>query len=551
MGFGTGGDRYFMPAAVNGGRADASQKGYENRSWLVNAFLTYSKTLANKHQLSLMFGFEQSQGESRDFKAIANDLSYAAVEWDNLRLGKSPSAESGYSNDALRSYFARGTYNYDGRYYFTGTYRADGSSKFRGKNRFSYFPSFALGWRLSEEGFLKDTDIFRNLKLRGGWGITGSQAVGSYATTPSMSSSSYSWGTAQSNIGYEPGVMGNLGLQWEETTTTDLGLDFSVFDGKLSFAFDYYYKLTDKLLSRVTVPLYNGGGTINSNIGEIENKGFEVNLNYVVIENKDWSYEVNLNGAHNENTVLDIGEQERLWGGSSVAGAMDQSPFIILPGHPIGTIYGYKYLGLWQLGDVVEAAKYGQVPGEYRYEDLNGNYAYDSEDYQIIGDANPDFTWGFNHHLSWKNWDLNVLFEGLHGRDIINLNYCAVNNIFDNSMSITARSGKNRWTPENPWAEFSKLTTNNIVKSNSDQWIQDGSYVKLRNLSLAYRIPKQITRFADIRVAVSSQNVLTFTKYKGFDPEVSSAGGSDTDAGLDFFAYPNPRSYTLSLSIEY
>ncbi|MDR2040976.1 MAG: TonB-dependent receptor [Tannerella sp.] len=553
MSFGTGGNRYFLPAALNSNRANASQRSYESLSWLVNAFLTYSKTVAERHQFSLMFGFEENQSTSREFSASADNLYIPSVEWDNLRLGQSYGMSSGYGNSALRSYFARGTYNYGGRYYFTGTYRADGSSKFRGKNRFSYFPSFALGWRLSEEGFLKDADLFRNLKLRGGWGITGSQAVDSYATTPSMDSDPYAWGTSQGQVGYGPGVVGNPNLQWEETTATDLGLDFSVLDGKLSLAFDYYYKQTDKLLSKVTVPVYNGGGTINSNIGKIENRGFEVNLDYTVFENRDWSYEVNLNGAHNENKVLDIGDQERLWGGSSVAGVMTQSPFIILPGQAIGTIYGYKYLGLWQRGDVVEAAKYNQSPGDYRYEDLNGNHEYDAGDYQIIGNANPKFTWGFNHHLSWKNWDLNVLFEGLHGRDIINLNYCIMNNIFDNSLAITARSGANRWTPENPWAEFAKLSVNNLLMPNSDQWIQDGSYVKLRNLSLAYRFTKQMTRFADIRLAVSAQNVFTLTKYKGYDPEVSSAGGSgyDTDAGLDWFAYPNPRSYTVSLSLEY
>jgi TonB-linked SusC/RagA family outer membrane protein len=551
MSFGTGGSRNLLPAALNGGRTDAYQSSYESLSWLVNAFLTYSKTFAEKHQMSLMFGFEENQSESRNFSATAGDVSYPAVGWDNLSLGRSYSMGSGYGNSALRSYFARGTYNYGGRYYFTGTYRADGSSKFRGKNRFSYFPSFGLGWRPSEEGFLKDTEIFQNLKLRGSWGITGSQAVNAYATLSSMSGYSYTWGGSQSIRGYGPGVMGNSDLQWEETTSTDLGLDFTVLGGKLSLAFDYYYKQTDKLLSKVNVPLYNGGGTINSNIGKIENKGFEINLNYTVFENRDWSYDVNLNGAHNENKVLDIGDQERLWGGSGVAGAMPQTPFIILPGHSIGTIFGYKYLGLWQLGDVVEAAKYGQEPGGYRYEDLNGNYGYDAEDYQVIGNSNPKFTWGFNNHLSWKNWDLNVLVEGLHGRDILNLNYCAMGNIFDNSLSITSRVGKNRWTPENPWAEFSKLTLNNVVYANSDQWIQDGSYVKIRNLSLAYRFPKQMTKFADIRLAVSAQNLFTFTKYKGYDPEVSSAGGSDTDAGLDWFAYPNPRSYTVSLSLEY
>jgi TonB-linked SusC/RagA family outer membrane protein len=551
MSYGTGGQRYFLPAELNGNRANASQNSYESRSWLMNAFLTYSKTFAAKHQMSLMFGFEESQGQSRSFNANAEDLAYPVVEWDNLNLGAIKNVGSGFSNDALRSYFARGTYQYDGRYYFTGTYRSDGSSKFRGDNRFSNFPSFALGWRLSEEGFLKDTEIFQNLKLRGGWGITGSQAVSPYATLSPMESGPFTWATSQSYTGYYPGVVGNPYLQWEETTQTDFGLDFSVLGGKLSFAFDYYYKQTDKLLSKIVIPIYNGGGTINTNVGLIENKGFEFNLNYVVFENKDWSYDVNLNGAHNENKVVDIGDQDRLWGGTSVAGIMPQSPFIILPGHSIGTIYGYKYLGIWQRGDVVDALKFGQEPGGYHYEDLNNNSKYDAEDYQIIGNACPKFTWGFNNHLSWKNWDLNVLVEGLHGRDILNLSYFMAANVYDNSLAVTSSAGKDRWTPENPWAEFSKLALSNVVMSNSDQWIQDGSYVKIRNLSLAYRLTKQTTRFADIRLAVSAQNVFTFTNYKGYDPEVSSAGGSDTDAGLDWFAYPNPRSYTFSLMLEY
>jgi hypothetical protein len=199
----------------------------------------------------------------------------------------------------------------------------------------------------------------------------------------------------------------------------------------------------------------------------------------------------------------------------------------------------------------MDARAYGHEPGDYRYEDLNGNGEYDEGDYQIIGNGNPKFTWGFNNHLSWKNWDLNVLFEGVHGRDILNLTYALAGNILDNSMAITLREGKNRWSPENPWAEFSKPSLNNMVRPNSDQWIQDGSYIKVRNLSLAYRLTKKMTRFADIRLAVSCQNVFTFTKYKGYDPEISSGGGSDTDAGMDGFAYPNPRSYTFSLILEY
>ncbi|MDR1880508.1 MAG: TonB-dependent receptor [Tannerellaceae bacterium] len=553
IGFSTGGSRYYISKALNGNIANASQSSSENKSWLVNAFLTYSKAFAKNHQFSAMLGFEESQGKYQDFRGAGNDLSVPSVKWYNLAVGKTKEASSGYSNEAMRSFFTRLTYNYGSRYYFTGTYRADGSSKFAPGNQFSYFPSFALSWRLSEEAFLKETGLFDNLKIRGGWGVTGSQAIGSYATLSPMDSNSYSWGTSQPYAGYRPGVAGNKSLQWEETKQTDLGLDISVLKGKLSIAFDYYMKQTEALLSRVGVPLYNGGGSIQSNIGKMENKGFEINLNYVLFENRAWSYEINLNGSHNRNKVIDIGEQERLWGGGYATGVLPSSPFIILPGQPIGTIYGYKYLGIWQRGHVMDARAYGQEPGDYRYEDLNKNGEYDAGDYQIIGNSNPKFTWGFNNHLSWKNWDLNVLFEGLHGRDILNLNYAMVGNILDNSMSITSREGKNRWTPENPWAEFSKPSLNNMVKPNSDQWIQDGSYIKVRNLSLAYRFTKKMTRFADIRLAVSCQNVFTFTKYKGYDPEVSSANGSnvDTDAGIDWYAYPNPRSYTFSLILEY
>jgi TonB-linked SusC/RagA family outer membrane protein len=301
VGFGTGGSRYYINKALNGNIARASQSSGENKSWLVNAFLTYSKTLAKMHQLSAMLGFEESQSEYEDASATGEDLSVPSVKWYNLGVGKTKDASSSYSNEAMRSFFTRLTYNYGSRYYFTGTYRADGSSKFAPGNQFSYFPSFALGWRLSEEAFLKETGIFDNLKIRGGWGITGSQAISPYATLSPMSSSSYTWGSSQRYAGYGPGVAGNETLQWEETKQTDLGLDISVLQGKLSIAFDYYMKQTEELLSKVSVPVYNGGGSIPSNIGKVENKGVEINLNYLLFENKEWSYDINLNGSHKPN----------------------------------------------------------------------------------------------------------------------------------------------------------------------------------------------------------------------------------------------------------
>ena len=550
MSFGASGSRNYTPKEMSAGLTNVSQSSSESRTWLLSAYMTYSKTIAENHNFSAMLGVEETQSQSRSFNGTGNDLLIPELGWDNMDVARVKNIGSGYSNSAMRSYFARATYNYKSRYYFTGTYRADGASKFRDTKKFSYFPSFAVAWRLSEEDFIKDLDIFQNLKLRGSWGITGSQAVSSYATYSPMAGTSYSWGTTQSYSGYRPGVQSNPNLQWEETTSIDAGLDVTTLDGKLSLTVDYYHKKTDKLLSLQTVPIYNGGGSFYTNIGNLENNGIEVNLNYVIFENRDWSYDINLNGARNRNKVLDIGEHERIWGGSSVAGAMPASPFIILKGQPIGTIYGYHYLGLWQLGDKAEAEKYGQAPGGCHYEEgPNGNYEYDAGDYKIIGCASPKFTWGFNNHLSWKNWDLNILVEGLFGRDIINLTYLCVNNPFDYQQTVKGRAGKNRWTPENPYAEFPEYTTTTVIKSNSDQWIQDGSYVKLRNLSIARSF--HIKDFGNVRAALSAQNLFRYTKYKGYDPEVSSAGGSDTDAGLDWFAYPNPRSYTVSVSLEF
>jgi len=548
MRYGVSGRREFTPAEMNAGRTDASQRNRESQTWLVNSVLTYNRTLQEKHNMSLMAGFEQTQSQWREFRADAKGIMDPDVGWDNLAMASMYEIFSEFSNDALRSFFGRVNYNYDSRYYLTGTYRVDGSSKFLGDNRFSHFPSFAVAWRISEEDFLKDLDIFQNMRIRGSWGVTGSQAIGAYATISPLGRTTYSWGTNQTHIGFHPGAPSNRNLQWEETTTYDVGFDLTALSGKLNFTFDYYYKKTDKLLSRITVPLYNGGENIDTNVGNLENKGFEVNLNYVVFENRDWTYDINMNASYNRNKVLDLGEHNRLWGGAGISGVTPNSPFAILPGHPIGTIYGYKYLGIWQQGQRTEAARYGQIPGEYRYEDLNDNGSYDAGDYQVIGSATPKFTRGFNNHLSWRNWDLNILVEGLHGRDIINLTYCTVNNIFDQASTVKGRAGKDRWSPENPNAEFSMLTTNNILMANSSHYMQDGSYIKLRNISLARRFA--ITDIMRVRAAVSAQNVFRYTKYKGYDPEVSSSG-SDSDTGLDWFAYPNPRTYTISVSLEF
>jgi TonB-linked SusC/RagA family outer membrane protein len=550
----TGGNRRFINEKLNGGTADASQSGYESKSWLVNAYLTYNKTFARRHNLTAMAGFEESKDESQSFSGSAKDLAIKTAGWYNLELGATREASSSYSNSALRSFFGRLNYDYASKYLATATWRADGSSKFRGDKQFSYFPSFSLAWRLSEEPFLKNADIFQNLKIRGGWGITGSQAVDSYATYAYLRRRRFAWEGNNDEIGYGPQIGGNPDLQWEETKQWDLGLDVSVWDGRLSLTVDYYSKHTDKLLAPVTAPAYNGADPEHSttsttaNLGVVENRGIEASLNFAVFTNANCSYEINLNGSFNRNRVLDIGEQNILYGETYAPGTFSQSPFATMPGYPVGNIYGIKYLGIWQESEAAQAAEYNLQPGDYKYEDVDGDKAYDADDFQSIGCANPKFTWGFNNHFSWKNFDFNALFEGVAGRSVINWTYLKITT--SSSGIVTHPDGKDKWTPSNPSAKFARLNNTNL-QGLSDQWIQDASYVKLRNISVAYRFPRKMIPFANVKVSVSAQNYLTLTKYMGYDPEVSTTSGKDVSASMDWFAYPNPKSISFGLSVEY
>ncbi|MDR1937174.1 MAG: TonB-dependent receptor, partial [Tannerellaceae bacterium] len=435
----TGGDRDFESKNYHGVTASAHQYSFERTTWLVNAYLTYVKTFARDHNLSVMAGFEETKSASQNFSATARELPIESVGWYNLGLAApNIGVSSGYDNSALRSFFGRVNYNYAARYYLTANYRADGSSKFKGDNQFGYFPSFSLAWRLSEEGFLKDSELFQNLKLRGGWGVTGSQTIDTYATYTTLSDKNFSWGDV-SHPGYRAQVGGNPNLKWESTRQFDLGLDLTMLNNRLSISADYYSKKTEDLLAPVSVPSYNGGGTVTSNVGSVENKGFEANINFVVVENRDYAYEVNLNGAINRNKVLDIGDQELIYGRTYASGLASSSPFVLMPGEAVGTIYGLKYLGIWQENEAANAAAFQQEPGDYKYEDLDGDHNYGPGDYQVIGNTNPDFTWGFNHHFSYKNVDFNMLLEGVHGRDVMNWAYMVTTHRIDFSQLITHR----------------------------------------------------------------------------------------------------------------
>ena len=540
----------------NGTSAIAGKSSSNSKTWLLNGYLTYTKTFLEKHYFQAMAGFEETRSSGESLSGKAQYLPIESFKWYNLGLSApNVSVGSGYWNSAMRSFFGRVNYNYDNRYYATANFRADGSSKFRDGRKFGYFPSFSLAWNVANEPFMADQELISTLKIRGGWGKTGNQAVGNYATYTDARHKSMTWGTGSIVAAYMDQAGSDLNLTWETTAQTDIGLDLGLWDDRLAITFDWYKKNTTDLLAGVTVPGYSGGDdeygrtSITTNVGSMMNRGWEIGIRYNVIRTRDWNWETNLNLARNVNRVTSIGDNDILYGdkfrGTNV------SPFVIMVGQPLGAIRGLHYLGIWQESESAEAAKYGQYPGDYKYFDKDGDFSYDTDDYDIIGKSNPDLSLGFNNTVTWRNFTMNILFDAVFGRDVLNYTYMMINERQEGWY--TAASAKNRWTPSNPNAEFCKAGSNTAqLNMVSDHYMQDASYIKLRNLSLAYRIPRKAFKWADIQVSVSGQNFLTITKYKGYDPEVNSnSDGNDISAGCDYYAYPLPASLSFGLTITY
>ena len=523
--------------------------------WQLTTMLNYSKQFGTEHNLSVLGGYEVYENTVRWFSANARNLAVNSVAYHNLSLGESQLANSGFSKWSLMSYFTRVNYSYRSKYFFTGTYRADGSSKFREDNRFGFFPSLAFSWAISEEPFVRDLGVFDNLKLRTSWGVTGNQAIAPYSTLAVLQFRGYSYTTGTLFPGYGPAIPPNPNLQWEETRQANIGLDMALMDERVTLTFDFFQKNTDGLLTERELPLFGGMGrraSTTQNLGEIKNTGFEVNLMVNPIARQEFNWDVNFNVSRVRNEVIDIGDQERISGGRYAGGLLATSPFIVTPGQPLGTFFGYRFLGVWGTDEAAEAEQFGNRPGDSKYEDTNNDGKIGPEDFQIIGDANPDFTWGINNTWRFKNFEFNLLLEGVHGGDIFNVTYATAAAIANDTRSITLREATNYWTPENQntiWPDARSET--NVSHMNSSKWIQDGSFVKVRNVSVAYTLPADITNIGNIRLMVSGQNLFTFTDYKGFDPEVSSTGNSDIDSGLDFGVYPNPRIITVGASLEF
>lgn len=557
-------DNYLLQGAS--GITTAGVNTFRKTRSQYSVIANYTKDLGN-HNLGLTGIYEGTSFQDEGAYAEATDLNSPTLGYYNLALSGSQRASSYYYDEYLTSVAFRFNYSFAHKYLLTATVRRDGSSKFVGDNQFSVFPSLALAWHLGDESFIKNTDIFSTLKLRASYGLTGNQGVGSYATLPYFVQNptvDYSpAGPASPSVtGLGVGSPGNSALKWETTTQLDLGVEIGFAGDRVRLEFDYYEKTTDDLLLNFQLPFYAGNGIIVSNIGEVSNKGIEVVATAIPVNNSWFRWDIAANVSINRNEVIDLGEETEIFPGTRYGDA-DAPLNIIKEGEALGTFYGYKYEGVWTSAESERAAIFGNVPGDAKYHDLNNDNIIDSEDLQELGGAQADFTYGISNTFKIQNFDLSILIQGVQGGLVYNGMYQKSVGLFGQSQAFTSPDHYQRWTPTNEDSQVPAFSTSSQLFSNSSRWLQDGSYMRLKNVTIAYNVPTTeiggfFSKILRLQFYVSGDNLWTMTDYTGYDPEASSAGNTigggsntDVDQNIDTGAYPNPRTFIAGLKIGF
>ena len=540
----------------------ASVSNRRESFWSLENYLTYNKRFADIHSVTGLLGL--SWQETNLFSMAASIQNFPAdyFGFNNLGAGSvSPGYGSGASRFAFNSYFGRINYSLLDKYLLTVTGRADGSSKFGENNKFSFFPSAALAWRISEEGFLKNNTTIHNLKLRASYGVTGNSEIPPYSSLAVLNSGYAAIINNQRVGGTGLGRLANPDLRWEKTAQSDIGLELGLLQGRISIEADVYYRKTTDMLLDAPVPRTSGYATIRKNIGSMENKGLELALNTVNVEAEDFSWNTTFNVSMNRNKVLSLATPSDIFG---IGGPnFTNQTNIIRIGEPVGSFWGLVRLGIWSEAERIEAAEFTSyrggltlLPGDIKYLDVNGDKAITDADRMIIGNGSPKAWGAFLNTFRYKNFDLTVELQYSYGNDVLDMTKHTMEDriALDNSY----RTVLNAWTPQNQNTmvpEIRHLMAGYVTNVDT-RWIQDGSFIRGRNLLLGYTFPVAITermKLNRLRIYASTQNFFLATKYTSGDPEVVPAFGADGNnifsQGQNFFAYPRPTTYRLSLQV--
>ena len=525
---------YFLdPYSTTFGRTQRGQfnlNNTEDHVWLNENILSYKKNI-DKHAITATAGMTLQ--ESNYLFTPYTETDFLGPNNELLPSGESimPLLPEG-SQWSKRSYLARFTYAYDGKYLFSSNFRADGSSRFGPANRYGYFPSASVGWRISGENFLKDSETIDDLKLRASWGKVGNdENIGDYGylelyqPTPEGA--------------YNLSQLRNDRLKWETTTQTNLGLDLTMFNSRLTFTADAYLKKTDGLLINQPLPNSVGFDQIVSNVGKMENKGLEFVLSTRNVVGNKFSWSSDINFSLNKNKVTDLGDRV-----SSInfAGIYERDAAIrVVTGRPLGSFYGYVSEGV------------NPQTGDITYADLNGDNQINSDDRTFIGHAQPDFSYGFNNTFSYGNFGLTFLFQGVQGNDLFNASRMELEGMNDSKNQLA--KVLDRWTTPGQITSIPRAAKDNTNNTfTSSRFIEDGSYLRLKTATLSYNFGQTTLgkfKMSRLMIYASGYNLLTFTDYSGLDPEVNQYEANGPSMGVDFGTYPQSRTFLFGVNVSF
>ncbi|WP_166963813.1 SusC/RagA family TonB-linked outer membrane protein [Yeosuana marina] len=518
-------------------------------------YLTYNKEIG-KGNLTLLAGYSYQKSKTERYSAGAQGFISNSVSYYNLAGGSTPLIPtSSLTETEIKSVFGRLNYDYDDKYLLTFTARRDGSSNFAKNEKYAFFPSGALGWKISNEDFLKDNTSISNLKLRASYGVTGNQAIQPYQSLASFRSI-YAVVGDKTVSAIVPNQLSNPDLKWESSYQTNVGLDFGLLKNRISLTLDYYNIDTkDVILGDTSVPEYVGflNQTTLKNIGEINNKGFEITLTTRNISNDNFTWTTDFNWSRNRNKVVSLINGDDIFLDAAPGHFLQDQTHILREGEAVGLFYGYEYMGVNQGGTLpAGTASFTNTPGEELFADLDGNGTITTADRKIIGDPNQDWTAGLNNTFRYKDFDLGVFFQAAYGGDIFSFTALELASGGSNASTEALRA----WTPTNTDTNVPSAAVRG--KRITSRFVYDGSYVRLKNLALGYTVPTNIAEkmgMDKIRLSISGQNLLTFTDYPGTDPEVSyKASGnqnSNVNQGFDYGNYPNIKSVTFSINLKF
>lgn len=514
--------------------------------------LTYTKTLSKGHNVDVTAGYT-NQHEINQYDAASSwGLPSDDVNSMNLQNGAKPQTPfSGRQEWNLESFIGRVNYSALDKYLLTITVRRDGSSKFGPNNKWATFPSAAIGWKIANEEFFKNSkvsEVINDLKLRASYGITGNSNIPPYQSVSGLVPFNYVFG-GQLAAGYGANNIANPDLKWESTAMLNVGLNTRLLNNRLDLAVDWYNTKTSDLLLYVSIAQSTGFNTVLLNSGSLTNKGVDFEANYKAIDKGDFKWDIGGNISFVRNEIADLGKSTPYFA-SSPSGHLGIDGSWVEAGNPIGVWRGYEYAGLFKTD--AEGASYSAKAGYPKYTDVNNDGKYTSDDYKIIGNPNPKFVWGMNTSLKYKNFDLGVFFRGVQGNQIRNLQQSEIGDGVQ-KINQLANILTDSWSSENQNGTRPVIDGRRdfISFRKSSFFIQDGSFIRLQNVSLGYRIPVNNKFIRSARVSVSGQNLFLITKYKGFDPEVNNGGQSNLNRGDDYDAYPRARTITFGLNLGF